>query len=65
MCNGSDVSSVDSVTEPVSPASEVPSSNILVQTFDDTQVELTHSPEHMKRALETVDPDEGLEGSVC
>lgn len=65
MCNGSDASSVESVTEPVSPASEVPSANILVQTFDGTQAELTHSPEQTKRALAPVDLDEHLDGSVC
>ena len=63
MCNGSDASSVESVTEPVSPASEVPSSNILVQTFDGCQTELTHSPEEAKRALPPLD-DRVVDG-VC
>lgn len=64
MCNGSDSSSVDSVTEPVSPASELPETNILVQSFDGGAAELTHSPEQAKRVLDGVDIERRMDSTV-
>ena len=40
MFNGSDVSSVDSSAEPVSPVSELPAGSILVRSFDDAQSQI-------------------------
>lgn len=57
ICNGFDSSSDDSGTEPVSPASELPGTNILVQSLDRSPVVLTDSPEQKKGELLAVDLD--------
>ena len=60
--NGSDSSSDDSGPEPISPASEVPSGRVLVQSLDGTSPRgvLTDSPEQQKtELLQVVDLDHG------
>lgn len=59
MCNGSDSSSDDSGTEPVSPASELPGANVLVQNLDHSPGRLTDSPVGKMTGLEVVDLDQG------
>jgi hypothetical protein len=53
MLNGSDSSSVDSATEPVSPASELPPASVAIQSFDDvsSQRRLTASPEEARKPV--------------
>ena len=62
LCNGSDSSSDDSGTEPISPASELPGASVHVQSLDRTppQGVLTDSPEQQKgELLQVVDLDHG------
>lgn len=62
ICNGSDSSSVDSGTEPVSPGSEIPPSNVTIHTESQTSTyPLTDSPEHHSKVLSSADLVDRLE----
>ncbi|EKM50387.1 uncharacterized protein PHACADRAFT_263669 [Phanerochaete carnosa HHB-10118-sp] len=64
ICNGSDSSSVDSSTEPISPSSEVPPSSIMVHNDSRSpSYPPTDFPEHHDKVLSSVDLDYRLESS--
>lgn len=55
ICNGSDSSSVDSSTEPVSPSSEMPRTSIMVHNTNSPSYPLTDSPEQQTKVLNAVE----------
>lgn len=64
MYNGSDSSSVDSSTEPISPSSEVPPSSIMVHNDSQSpSYPVTNSPEHRHKVLSSVDLVDRLESA--
>lgn len=64
ICNGSDSSSVDSGTEPVSPSSELPVSSIAVRDANSpSSYPLTDSPEQHSKVLSSVDLSHRLESA--
>ncbi|GJE91104.1 hypothetical protein PsYK624_072530 [Phanerochaete sordida] len=64
VCNGSDSSSVDSSTEPISPSSELPPSSIMVHNDStNSSYPLTDSPAHNSKVLSSVDLVDRLEST--
>lgn len=63
MFNGSDSSSVDSGTEPISPSSEIPPASIMVHNENSSSFPMTESPEHHTKDLGPVDVVSRLDGA--
>ncbi|KIP05475.1 hypothetical protein PHLGIDRAFT_19689 [Phlebiopsis gigantea 11061_1 CR5-6] len=63
-CNGSDSSSLDSGTEPISPSSEMPPMSILVDSGSNPSYTMSESPEQHSKALSSAELAHRLENTT-